>query len=489
MLNGGLLKVTGRGANVNFTIDDRAPFEAVIAGVEECLVNNRHLFSKGNITVNVGRRILAPEELTQIKRILEAESGLTVSQFWCSPEVLEETLSDIGSAQPPEALGEVLEKDPPMLVQDLTDYQAASQTLADLQTLLPRLDPAQPDRAGIEEPDQAGDSAGQTLDWPSPNFSSVPLSAEKEAPVETEKEPLPPEESQDLESSSSPEAEARHDSQALAEPAAQISPQGVGEPVPEHGGPQAVEEATRKPSKEASEEPILEPAIEPIIEPSLLELALIGLEESIAAGRAIEGGLESDQEGSRASLELGLESIQPEMESPALELREFVSPELVSEKTGPEADAPAVTGVETSISPHPVIREIRGLDRQNEALLIKTTCRSGEVIRYPGDVVILADVNPGAEIIADGDILVFGSLRGLAHAGAGGNIQATIIALKMESPRIQIGPYTGMAPKAKKRGKSNRPGPTLAFVRRQQILVAPFKGRFAGYSGGTTYDG
>jgi septum site-determining protein MinC len=104
-------------------------------------------------------------------------------------------------------------------------------------------------------------------------------------------------------------------------------------------------------------------------------------------------------------------------------------------------------------------------------------------------VVILADVNPGAEIIADGDILVWGSLRGLAHAGAGGDIQATIIALNLESPRIQIGPYIGMAPKAKKRGKSDRPGPTLAFVRRQHIFVAPFKGRFAGYSGGTIYDG
>ena len=107
MLNGGLLQVTGRGANVNFTIDDRAPFEAVIAGVEECLVKNRHLFSKGSITVNVGRRILAREQLTQIKRILETESGLTVAQFWCSPEILEETLSDIEPEQPPDLLDEI----------------------------------------------------------------------------------------------------------------------------------------------------------------------------------------------------------------------------------------------------------------------------------------------------------------------------------------------------------------------------------------------
>ena len=135
-----------------------------------------------------------------------------------------------------------------------------------------------------------------------------------------------------------------------------------------------------------------------------------------------------------------------------------------------------------------------GLYRGNEALLLKTTCRSGELIRYPGDIVVLADVNPGAEIIADGDILVFGTLRGLAHAGAGGDIQATIIAVKFEAPRVRIGPYTGMAPKTKQRPRSQQTGPQpagpmIAYVRRQHIFVAPFAGRFARYSGGTPYDG
>ncbi|HEU0022259.1 MAG TPA: septum site-determining protein MinC, partial [Dehalococcoidia bacterium] len=133
--------------------------------------------------------------------------------------------------------------------------------------------------------------------------------------------------------------------------------------------------------------------------------------------------------------------------------------------------------------------EMVGLYRGNEALLIKTTCRSGEVIRYPGDVVVLADVNPGAEIIADGDILVFGNLRGLAHAGAGGDIQATIIALSLDTHRLQIGPFTGVAPKSNKRSKSNTSNPRIALVRRRSIYVAAFVGRFAGYSGGTLYDG
>jgi septum formation inhibitor MinC len=133
--------------------------------------------------------------------------------------------------------------------------------------------------------------------------------------------------------------------------------------------------------------------------------------------------------------------------------------------------------------------EAVGFYRGNEALLIKTTCRSGEVIRYPGDVVVMADVNPGGEIIADGDILVFGSLRGLAHAGASGDLQATIIALNLDTHRLQIGPYTGVAPKSNRKSKSNRSSPRMAFVRRRSIYVVPYAGRFAGYSGGTLYDG
>jgi septum site-determining protein MinC len=130
-----------------------------------------------------------------------------------------------------------------------------------------------------------------------------------------------------------------------------------------------------------------------------------------------------------------------------------------------------------------------GLNRGNEALLIKTTCRSGEVIRYAGDVVVFADVNPGAEIIADGDIVVFGTLRGLAHAGASGDVQATITAMKLETPRLQIGPYNGVNSKPNQSSKSNRISPKIAYVRRRGVYVSPFAGRFAGYSGGTPYGG
>jgi len=119
-----------------------------------------------------------------------------------------------------------------------------------------------------------------------------------------------------------------------------------------------------------------------------------------------------------------------------------------------------------------------------DALIVKTTCRSGKTIRHSGDVVVRADVNPGAEIFADGDILVFGSLRGLVHAGAAGDTRAAIVALKLDVPWLQIGHYTWTAPGANQRPKSTGTGPKIAYVRRGSIHVASF----VGHGRGTLYD-
>ena len=75
------------------------------------------------------------------------------------------------------------------------------------------------------------------------------------------------------------------------------------------------------------------------------------------------------------------------------------------------------------------------------ALVVRGTCRAGEVLRVPGNVVVLGNVNPGAQIIAEGDILVFGSLRGMAHAGAAGDSTATIIAMSTGNPGLRIAEY------------------------------------------------
>ncbi|MBR8836054.1 MAG: septum site-determining protein MinC [Stigonema ocellatum SAG 48.90 = DSM 106950] len=81
-----------------------------------------------------------------------------------------------------------------------------------------------------------------------------------------------------------------------------------------------------------------------------------------------------------------------------------------------------------------------------EALYLEMTVRSGAEIRHPGNVIILGDLNPGGIVVADGDILVWGRLRGVAHAGARGNHQSLIMALQMEPTQLRIADAVARSP-------------------------------------------
>ena len=73
-----------------------------------------------------------------------------------------------------------------------------------------------------------------------------------------------------------------------------------------------------------------------------------------------------------------------------------------------------------------------------DAVLYAHTLRSGMKVSHQSSVVVLGDVNPGAEIISDGSVLVWGSVRGQITAGAQGNDQAVICAMEMKASRVQI---------------------------------------------------
>ncbi|WP_017315116.1 septum site-determining protein MinC [Mastigocladopsis repens] len=81
-----------------------------------------------------------------------------------------------------------------------------------------------------------------------------------------------------------------------------------------------------------------------------------------------------------------------------------------------------------------------------EPLYLDKTLRSGEEIRHPGHVILLGDLNPGGIVVADGDILVWGRLRGIAHAGALGNRDCLIMALQMEPTQLRIADAVARAP-------------------------------------------
>jgi septum site-determining protein MinC len=73
-----------------------------------------------------------------------------------------------------------------------------------------------------------------------------------------------------------------------------------------------------------------------------------------------------------------------------------------------------------------------------DTLLVHKTLRSGQSIKHSGNVVILGDVNPGAEIVAGGHVIVLGNLRGVVHAGATGDLTATITAFYLNPTQLRI---------------------------------------------------
>jgi septum site-determining protein MinC len=75
---------------------------------------------------------------------------------------------------------------------------------------------------------------------------------------------------------------------------------------------------------------------------------------------------------------------------------------------------------------------------EETAMLLHRTIRSGTRIEFAGHVVVLGDVNPGAEIVSEGNILVWGRLRGMVHAGAKGNRKAVICALDLSPMQLRI---------------------------------------------------
>lgn len=71
-------------------------------------------------------------------------------------------------------------------------------------------------------------------------------------------------------------------------------------------------------------------------------------------------------------------------------------------------------------------------------LYINQTLRSGQTITSDGNIVIIGDANPGSEIIARGDVTVWGVLGGIAQAGSKGNRNAVIRALKLNAIQLRI---------------------------------------------------
>lgn len=203
----------------------------------------------------------------------------------------------------------------------------------------------------------------------------------------------------------------------------------------------------------------------------LVSLAEAPWEEQRAVLLAQIDGQQTFFQGARLALDIGPQALKV---NEMVELRDVLSERnvslwaVISESPITEKTA-QLLGLATRISkPRP--EETHNFDTRNlneeTALFVSKTLRSGARIEFPGHVVVLGDINPGAEIIADGSVIVWGRLRGAVHAGAKGDFSAVVCALELLPIRLVVADVVLNDTSRDETGK-----PEMAFLNNQKVIV------------------
>ncbi len=144
-----------------------------------------------------------------------------------------------------------------------------------------------------------------------------------------------------------------------------------------------------------------------------------------------------------------------------------------------ESDSPGTQeastqlGLEVGLPEISTSPQVQEESPQGDALVVRRTLRSGQVLHHPGHVVVIGDVNPGAEIRAGRNVVVWGRLRGTVHAGAGAEgDQAIVCALQLSPTQLRIGNHIARSP-AEEHGTEIIP--EMASIQDNQIVAEAWK--------------
>lgn len=137
-------------------------------------------------------------------------------------------------------------------------------------------------------------------------------------------------------------------------------------------------------------------------------------------------------------------------------------------------DAAAQLSLETNVTlPKTKADQTRSAKSNNDSLFIRRTLRSGQILHHPGHVVIIGDVNPGAEVQAGGDVIIWGRLRGSVHAGVKSGAEAIVCALQLSPMQLRIGNHLTRSPAD---DGSREIVPEIASVQDGNIVAEPWRG-------------
>ena len=107
---------------------------------------------------------------------------------------------------------------------------------------------------------------------------------------------------------------------------------------------------------------------------------------------------------------------------------------------------------------------------EGKTKFIRKTVRSGQCIKYQGNIVIIGDINSGAEVYAAGNVIVLGQIKGKVSAGTNGNSKAVIAAFLLQPEILRISNVIAMSP-----DDSEKPRyPELAKIKDGTIIVEPY---------------
>lgn len=205
--------------------------------------------------------------------------------------------------------------------------------------------------------------------------------------------------------------------------------------------------------------------------PTLLE----SLDQHLATrGAFFRGGRVALQVGNRAMDQKELGRLQELLSGHGMILRTVVSR---NDSTQEASDALGLRLVTPEpdqgkrVQEKPRSAPQRATSRQGEesrGILIRRMVRSGQVVRHTGHVVIIGDVNAGATIAAGGDIVVWGGLYGIAHAGSMGDTSAIVCALEMLPLQLRIADFIA---RPEENSADKNPYPEIARARDGGIVV------------------
>lgn len=140
--------------------------------------------------------------------------------------------------------------------------------------------------------------------------------------------------------------------------------------------------------------------------------------------------------------------------------------QMVQEKIQKEIDVKIEFDSPKALGLHEIKRAFSEEIESSETKFFKGSLRSGKKIEYEGSIVVLGDVNSGAEVIAGENIVIVGTLRGMAHAGAKGNRKAMISAVSIEAPQIRIADIIKESEKEEEQERK-----TYAYIEENKIII------------------